>query len=166
VLPPVPIINTQPISRAALQGSTITPAFSVVATTFSQQTNYQWYSNGVAIAGQTNRTLNLANVQAGSFTPNTFSVTVSDGFNSPGTSSVQVQLTHPGSPSITNSVAGTTLTMTFFSSFGPAYVVEYKTNLLDAAWKPLKTNAGTEGTITVTDSLSAAPTRFYRVRLQ
>src|SRR5439155_14844211 len=81
VLPPLPALLTQPASRAALQGTTISPAFSVVVDGCSPRTNYQWYSNNVAIARGTNATLNLTNVQTGSFTPNFFYVTVNDALN-------------------------------------------------------------------------------------
>jgi len=166
VLPPIGAILTQPVSRAALQGATLTPAFFVVAQTHSLQTNYQWYSNTVAIAGRTSSSLAIANVQAGSFVPNTFYVTVNDGANTLSLTSSIVNLTHPVAPSVTNSVSGNTLSMTFPSEFGPSYVTEYKTNLNDLAWKPLITNIGSGNPITVTDSLLNAPTRFYRTRLQ
>ena len=43
-------------------------------------------------------------------------------------------------------------TLSFGSQVGPAYVVGYKTNLEQNAWLPVSTNAGTGGTITVTNS--------------
>jgi hypothetical protein len=163
VLPSLPSILSQPVSRTALQGSTLSPAFSVIASTCSQVTNYQWYSNNVVIAGRTNTTLSITNAQAGSFT--SYKVTVSDGFNPVLTSSV-VQLTHPVAPAVANAIIGGSLSMTFASEFGLSYVTEFKTNLADAVWIPLVTNAGNGNPITVSDSVSSAPTRFYRVRLQ
>jgi hypothetical protein len=44
-------------------------------------------------------------------------------------------------------------------------VVDFKTNLTDAVWKALKTNSGTGGIITVTNTANSAH-GFYRVRLQ
>jgi len=41
-----------------------------------------------------------------------------------------------------------------------------KLNLTNPAWTPLSTNAGTGGIINVIDSITNAPTRFYRIRMQ
>jgi len=161
VTPPTPLIITPPVSRAAVVGSA--PSFSVVAQTFSGVTNYQWMYYATNITG-TAATLTLANVQPVSF-GGPFTVRVGDGTTFL-TSSPPATLTFAVPQTLSNSVSGTTLTLRFGSEFGPAYVVEYKTNLTDASWKPLITNAGTGGAITVTDSLVAAPTRFYRIRLQ
>jgi hypothetical protein len=103
------------------------------------------------------------NLQATNFGP--YRVVVSDGVLSV-TSSPDALLTIAVSPRITNSVGGGTLSMRFPTELGPSYVVEYKLNLTNANWTPLSTNLGTGAAVTVTDSLSAAPTRFYRVRLQ
>jgi hypothetical protein len=158
---PLPFITTQPTNQAGVtNGSAV---FSVIASTFSGATNYQWRFSGTNLPAKTNASLTLLNLSGTNFGP--YLVVVSDGINSV-TSSPAALLTVAVSPTITNSVGGGTLSMTFKSEVGPSYVVEYKTNLTSLAWTPLKTNAGTGGPITVTDSLSAAPTRFYRVRLQ
>jgi len=159
--PPAPIIVTPPSNRAAALGSS--PSFSVFARSFSGVTNYQWMYYGTNIAG-TAATLTLANVQPVSF-GGPYTVRVNDGITSI-TSSPPATLTLAVAQTITNSVSGQTFTLAFGTEFGPSYVVEYKTNLADTTWKPLATNAGTGSPVSVTDSLVAAPTRFYRVRLQ
>ena len=67
---------------------------------------------------------------------------------------------------MTNSLTGTSFKLSFPTEVGPNYIVEYKTNITDAAWIPLSTNAGTGSAVNVTDSVSNAATRFYRVRIQ
>jgi hypothetical protein len=160
--PPAPSISMQPSSRAGVIGN---PAsFSVVATTFTGVTNYQWRINGTNITGATSATYSLASVQAASF--GAYTVTVSDGFSTSLTSSPPAQLTAALRPSAAPSVTGSTLNLNFNTEVGATYYVDYKTNLLDASWIPLSTNAGTGSQITIPDSLTAAPTRFYRIRVQ
>jgi len=157
-----PVIVTQPVSRAALLGSTPSPTFSVVASTSTAATNYQWNFNSSPITGRTAATLTITNIQSANF--GNYTVSVSDGFTS--VTSGAAALTQAVSPSATPSLSGTTMTISYSSEVGPSYVVEYKANLTDAAWIPLRTNAGTGAVINVTDSTSAAASRFYRVRLQ
>ncbi|PYI84129.1 MAG: hypothetical protein DME26_13765 [Verrucomicrobia bacterium] len=148
VLPPAAglVINTQPTSRAALVGSTLTPAFSVIATTASGRTNYQWFTNS-----PTGLILNRTNVN--------------DGFNTSLTSSV-VNLTIAAQPAITNSLSGSTLSLSFPTEIGPAYVVEWKGALTNGAWNQLVTNTGTGSPLTVPDSTLTDAQRYYRVRMQ
>jgi hypothetical protein len=162
VTPPTPFINTQPKSRAAVQGSS--PTFSVVATTFSGVTNYQWQYYGTNLSGKTTATLTLAGVQPISF-GGPYTVNVSDGTTTI-TSAPPAFLTFAVPQTLTNSVSGSILSMTFGTEFGPSYIVEYKTNLTDLTWTTLTTKAGTGNPATATDSLNNAPTRFYRIRLQ
>ena len=53
------VINTHPVSAVVIQGSTHT--FSVIA---PGATSYQWLRNGAVIAGATNSTLTLTNIQS------------------------------------------------------------------------------------------------------
>src|SRR5207245_8187674 len=123
---------------AAVVGSS--PSFSVTATTSSGVTNYQWFLNGNSVSGGTARTLTRANVQPASF--GAYTVSVSDGFTSV-TSSPPANLTFAVSPNITSpSVSGGNFNLTFNSEFGPAYVVDFKSNLTNATWTPVATNNG------------------------
>jgi len=156
-----PVILTPPVSRAAVLGSS--PSFAVTASTSSGTTNYQWTYYGTNLASATTRTLTLAGVQPVSF-GGPYTVIVSDGFTS--VTSAPVMLSIPSSPAINPpAVTGTTFSLSYGSQFGPSYVVDFKTNLTDAVWKPLATNSGTGGTITV-NTTAAASHGFYRVRLQ
>jgi hypothetical protein len=155
-----PAITSQPSSRAAVPGSA--PLFSVAASTFTGVTNFQWQFNSTNLPGKTTALLTLANVQAASFGP--YQVIVNDGTTS--LISSVAQLTFAVSPRLSNSVSGTSFRLNYPTEVGPDYVVEFKLNLTNASWTPLATNAGTAATATVTDSLTAAAIRFYRVRLQ
>ena len=116
------------------------------------------------MTGATASTLTLANVQAVSF-GGPYTVIVNDGFNYV-TSTPAATLTHAVQPSIRSpSYSGGNFNLSYNSQLGPAYVVDFKTNVTDATWKPLKTNSGTGGIITVT-VVPNTPRGFYRVRLQ
>jgi hypothetical protein len=159
-----PVIITPPGNLAAVVGGS--PVFSVTAGTSSGVTNYQWtyYATNLTSASATTKSLTLTNVQAASF-GGPYAVIVSDGFNSI-TSTPAATLTLATQPSITlPGFAGTNFSLSYGSQVGPAYVVDFKTNLADAAWKPLKTNNGTGGIINVTVATNTV-SGFYRVRLQ
>ena len=132
--------------------------------TFSGVTNYQWLSNSVSITAATGRILSLTNLQAGHF-GSIYTVRVNDGTTSV-TSSPANTITLAVSQTITSPgiVAGG-FRLSFGTETGPDYVTEFKTNLLQASWTTLKTNAGTGGTVNVTNAVSGA-TGFYRIRLQ
>jgi hypothetical protein len=69
-------ITSNPVSRAAGIGDTMSSAFSVTATAASGVTlTYQWRKYGVNILGATNSTLGLTSIKAADF--GTYSVTVS-----------------------------------------------------------------------------------------
>src|SRR6266567_1755708 len=77
-----------------------------------------------------------------------------------------VQLPAPAAPSIISaSAANGNFLLSYTSEAGAYYVVQFKTNLTDAAWIPVATNSGTGGTITVTNT-AASTTGFYRVQVQ
>jgi hypothetical protein len=154
-------IATQPTSRAGAPGGSAT--FTSLGNTASGITNYQWQLYGTNLAGKTAATLALSNLQGSNYGP--YQVTVNDGFN-PAVTSLTAQLTVAVNPNIANSLIGSSFKMTFPTEVGPGYVVEYKTNLTDATWKGLSTNIGNGSPVTITDSITNAPTRFYRVRMQ
>ncbi|HEY3860579.1 MAG TPA: Ig-like domain-containing protein [Verrucomicrobiae bacterium] len=106
-LPPgLPSILQQPANEtvrdAAITGSGSDAAFSVVATGRSPLT-YQWYSNGIALAGVTTRTINYPNPSAGNQGTN-FEVVVSN-----------------DSGSVTSRVASLTLVSTNQNPIAPNY---------------------------------------------
>lgn len=69
------------------------------------------------------------------------------------------------SPQISPSVAGGTLNLSFPTHIGYAYTVQYKTNLMDAAWSTLTVTNGTGLPAAVITSASN-PNRFYRLSIQ
>ena len=56
------------------------------------------------------------------------------------------------------------LSLTWNALAGVVYQVQYKTNLLQTNWIILSTNTATGNTISFTNTISADPRRFYRVR--
>jgi hypothetical protein len=46
------------------------------------------------------------------------------------------------------------------------YLLSYTTNLLDAIWTPLQTNAGTGDSIIFQEPTTNGPARFYKTELQ
>ena len=164
VTPPLPIIvSVLPATRAAVLGGSA--SYTVTANTFSGLTNYLWLSNSVSIASATNRTLTLANVQSGNF-GSIYTVRVNDGTTSI-TSAPPVTLTLAVSQIITSpALNGTKFSFSLNTEFGPSYVVDSRTNLLQAGWVPVSTNAGTGGTISVTNTISNGSEGYYRIRLQ
>ena len=165
VTPPVPnIASVTPATRAAAPGTTVA-AFTVTANAFSGVTNYQWLSNSVSISGATARILSLTNLQAGTF-GSIYTVRVNDGTTTI-TSTPPNTITVAVSPVITSPAlpTGSSFRLSFGTETGPNYVVDAKTNLLQATWVPVSTNAGTGGTVNVTNAISGN-TGFFRIRLQ
>jgi hypothetical protein len=167
LIAPAPVINVQPASRAAVVGSS--PTLSVTATTFSGATNYQWLYygtnvSGTGVSGATNRVLTLAGIQPVRFN-GPYTVRVNDGTTSI-TSAPAATITVAVSPTVSApQTQGTNLVFSYPSEVGPNYVVDFKTALTNAAWTPIKTNAGSGGTINFTNALSGDQ-GYFRVRLQ
>jgi hypothetical protein len=159
-----PHFTEQPASQAAVPGGSA--AFNVRAYTAFGSTNYQWYFNNSPIAGATNSTLLLNNLQSSNF--GTYYVTVFGGAGAGVdnySTSMVANLTLALSPSLTNFGVGSNAKFSFRTEAGPNYVVEYKSALTDPAWVQLSTNPGTGGTVDVTDPAVPIASRFYRVRL-
>lgn len=58
------------------------------------------------------------------------------------------------------------LELAFDTVWGPAYALEFRTNLNQANWQTLTNIAGTGAPVTVTHPLPASASGFYRVRIQ
>jgi hypothetical protein len=155
-----PVITTQPTGRAVVAGNGTT--LTVAATTSTGVTNYQWFRNGVAIAGATSATLVLSNFQSAN--AGTYTVVVDDGRYPVSSTDTVVSLAT--APVLSVSLAGTTVTLKFNTLVGPTYYTEFKNALPDASWLPLSTNIGNGSQVTLTDDSSGSATRFYRVRAQ
>jgi hypothetical protein len=156
-----PAITVQPVAgQAVVAGGSVT--LTVVASTTTGVTNYQWFKNGVLIAGATSATLTLANFQSAN--AGAYYVVVGDGTNF--AASQTSKLTLATAPKITPVLSGSTLNMSFPSQVGPTYYMEWKGELTNGVWNPLSTNSGTGSTITVPDGPVTVGSRFYRIRLQ
>ncbi len=165
--PPAPLINIQPASQAAVVGGS--PKLTVTATSFSGITNFQWsyYGtnvSGTGISGATTRLLTLTNVQPVNF-DGPYTVRVNDGTTSI-TSAPSATITVAVSPTVSAPVAvGADLVFSYPSELGPNYVTDFKSALTNVAWTPIKTNAGTGGTINLTNALTGDQ-GYFRIRLQ
>ena len=102
----------------------------MVTATYSGVTNYQWRLYSTNLVDQTNTTLSIPSVQSSSYGP--YTVRVSDGYTA--VTSVVANLTVPVQPKLNTVVSGTDLTLSFATESGLTYVVEHKTNLIDAVW--------------------------------
>jgi hypothetical protein len=161
-----PVILTQPQSRTNLVG---TPAvFSVVATACTQIT-YQWLSNNIVLANQTNATLTLAPISAAAAA--NYSVAISS-FGGNATSAVAVLTVSLGvGPTITSVSANPdgSFNLNLAGSAGSTYILDATTNLIPPiGWLPVATNTlGTNGIWLFTDTNAVNFMRqFYRLKLK
>lgn len=167
LVPPPPVINVQPVSKAAVVGSS--PTLSVTATSFSGTTNYQWFYygtnvSGTGVSGATNRVLTLGGIQSNRFN-GPYTVRVSDGTTSI-TSAPAAIITFAAAPTVTApQTQGANIVFSYPSEFGPNYVVDFKSALTNTAWVPLRTNAGTGSPINFTNGMTGDQ-GYFRVRLQ
>jgi PKD repeat protein len=161
VIPCLVAFSLQPTGRAAVVGSAVT--FSAKASANGTQTNYLWFFQGNPIAGATNSALVLNNVQSTNF--GIYFVQADNGICS--ASSSNAVLTSAVAPPLTIvGLTGPTLSLSVPTEIGPAYIVEFKTNLTDTVWATLTTLNGDGNAHVVTDSITNAPLRFYRIRVQ
>ena len=70
-------------------------------------------------------------------------------------------------PSILNAglMNTTNVSFSFISTTNQSYAVEYKDTLTQPAWLTLRIVNGDGGTLTITDSMTNLPSRFYRIRV-
>jgi len=154
-------ITNQPMSRAAVPGSS--PSFAVGALTTTGQTNYQWQFNGTNLVGRTNRTLVITNLQSSGF--GLYRAIVNDGTCS--VTSAPAALTLAVAPSFYNlEVSGTTVITTFNTEFGPTYVIESKQSLNATNWTVVTTYTGDGTPKTFTIPTQPLVQEFFRIRLE
>jgi hypothetical protein len=159
-----PIVYVQPTNAVAVRGAVATlkaSAFGIAPLA------YQWFFNSDPIAGEIGSSLSLTNVQ-----PNqsgSYSVVVTN-LNGAATSSV-VQLLIVVPPTIQLTGLGSSagdLTISFSSTVGLSYTLEYKNSLTDPDWMPiLPPISGTGMPLSLIDTNAAGlPARFYRITAQ
>jgi T5SS/PEP-CTERM-associated repeat protein len=155
-----PRITLQPQSVTAETGGTAT--FSVTAVG-DPPLSYQWRRNDVDLAGKTDSTLILINLQAtnaGSYT-----VVVSNSADSVTSSNALLRVLVP--PSFINVArSGASFEFSFASENALSYFIEFKTNLDDPSWTLLRNEAGNGAVISISDPIGPDATRFYRIRVE
>jgi len=155
-----PVIAIQPQGQTVLSGSEV--MLRVVATGPGTLL-YQWRLTGTDLPGETNATLVLPDAQPidngdySAFVSNAEGSVLSD------TARLRVVVL----PGLTISRAGATATISFTTTVGQSYTLEYKNSLLDPSWTQIgSTVSGTGDVITVTEPIFDNSTRFYRVRCE
>jgi Immunoglobulin domain/PKD domain len=118
VNPPPIIMITAPISQTAADGSTVHFSATVDG---AVETAYQWYFDGVAIAGATDSTLTLTNVQPSSAGDYTVTITDMYGNSISNTAVLIVTTTTPVSP--TTTVHPTTTTVAPTTTVSPTSTI-------------------------------------------
>ena len=125
--------------------------------------SYQWRRNDADLAGKTDSTLTLINVQATN--AGIYGVVVSNGAGSVPSSNALLRVLVP--PAIINPAqSGASFSFSFPSESALNYVVEYKKNLDDPGWTLLRNETGNGTVIPVTDTIGSDATRFYRIRVE
>jgi len=159
-VPPIPPrIARPPQTRAVDTGQSIVLNALVIG---GLPLRYQWYLDGVPLAGETNRWLVLTGMHprdAGDY-----QLVAMNNFGSATSTmaSVSVAIPPPVLQSFTWGSNG--FSFAFQSVNGILYVTEYASALGAGAWTELERRIGSGGTELVTDSLSDAAARLYRVR--
>ena len=164
--------TANPTNKAVAQG--VATAVGATATTTSGRINYQWKLNGVNVSGANygngsqQVATGAANLTIASFQPTNagaYTVAVDDGWFAVTNVSTPGNLTIANNPTITNSLSGSLLSLTFPSQVGPSYVLETKSALTNATWTTLSTNIGTGSAITVPRGATNSQ-GYFRVRMQ
>ena len=149
----LPQIIRQPVQLESTNGGR---ARFVVVASSATPLSYQWLFNGVPIAGATNMVLLFTNLNVshvGSYT-----VTVSNSIGA--VTSVATTLNIPLVPVLSARMGFRGFRITISSLFAPGQV-QYSTNLSD--WQVLTNLPTSAGSVLFVDSVTNAPSRFYRV---
>jgi T5SS/PEP-CTERM-associated repeat protein len=124
---------------------------------------YTWRFNGVNLSGSNTDQLFLNSVnrnQAGSY-----DVIVANSSGSVTSLVAHLRVLVP--TSFMNTVySGDSLQLSCFTEAGLNYTLQYKNELSNASWLPLKTLSGDGNPITFVETNSIAPSRFYRILVQ
>jgi hypothetical protein len=152
-----PIISGQPVSASGCLGQGATLSVAANGT----QLCYQWWFNGMPLAGQTNKTLVLTDLQltnAGSYW-----VVVSNNSGSV-TSAPPAQLTVYDACIDLHMYAGLNMS----GQQGSSYVLSYSTDLSNTnGWVPMATNTmGASGWFYLDMDSPFSPHRFYKATLR
>jgi len=150
-----------PTDQTASAGSNA--VFSVSASSLARVL-YQWQFSGSDLAGETNATLTLNNVQPAS--AGTYAVVVTTVTNAtvvPGTFSANLTVQGPPVLSQPQFLGGGTFRMLLQGTTSRSYDIEISANLTN--WSKLSTVVYTNGPMPVIDTTATNSQRFYRARL-
>jgi hypothetical protein len=154
-----PRIIVSPASQTVPAGTDVVFNATVAGTS---PLSYQWLFNGTNLPGGTDNPLTLTNVQPSQ--AGGYSLVVTNLAGSAASSVATLTVLVP--PLIRNlSLTSTNVTLTFLSVTNQTYTLEYKNSLTDSQWLSLPPAVpGTGGLLSLIDTNSPAPARFYRIR--
>jgi hypothetical protein len=148
-----PLVTTNPAPVQINPGRSFSLSAGAAGT---KPFTYQWFLNGVPLAGQTNATLLVTNAQAAS--AGQYYVQVGNGAGSALSAAAAVSVSTNWALAAAQLV-NHNFQFTLLGLTNHEYVIDFSSNLLN--WTPLQTNfpfVFTNGPI------SNAPTRFFRAR--
>jgi sugar lactone lactonase YvrE len=162
ILGMLPVITVQPQNTSVVLASNA--AFSVSASG-PVPLNYQWLFGGTNLAGATNASYAVSNVQPTN--AGNYSAIVTNNYGSVTSSTASLTVTLPPIvPAFTQTNGSSDFGFTWSAIPGVTYQVQYKTNLAQADWinlgDPITT---TNPAASILDSFGTDPERFYRVQL-
>jgi len=157
-----PVIVTPPAGQTVAVGEAAT--LSVVAG--NTVLSYQWYLNGVAVAGATGATLTIPQAQASD--AGSYTVVVGNGLGEVTGGPAELVVTSPSEVRITGAELGAgTLTLRWDAQVGQTYRVQYKNNLTDAVWtdgaEVTATAVTASAVCSLADGAGVVPRRFFRI---
>jgi hypothetical protein len=162
VLGMLPVITVQPQNTSVFLDSNAT--FSVSASG-PGPLNYQWLFGGTNLAGASNVSYGISNVQPAN--AGSYAAIVTNNYGSVTSSTAGLTVTLPPIvPAFTQTNGSSDFGFTWGAIPGVTYQVQYKTNLVQADWvnlgDPITT---TNPAASILDSFGTDPERFYRVQL-
>ena len=154
-----PAITSQPASQTVSAGAGVT--FTVGATG-SPPLGYQWRCNGTNLAGATNSSLSLTNVQAAS--AGAYDVVVSNGAGVATSTAATLAVSLPDARFLPTTILTNGQVQLLFSGVpGQDYVIQASTNLTD--WRPISVLTASSGPLPFMDPAATNfAWRFYRAR--
>jgi hypothetical protein len=155
VPPPRPTITAPPIGQTVSPGANVT--FSVTAEG-EDPLRYQWKRNGQDLAGQTNRTLTLNNVQAADAGDYVVNVSNPGG----GTFSTPATLVVLGPPVLGITLVGTNVVLSFGTAEGAGYTLHAADSLNPPInWAPASGEVVVNGNLTTITLPRTPGNRFF-----
>jgi hypothetical protein len=164
----VPVVDDIVIT---VQPSDITTLVGLTVTLHGEATSglplfFQWFRDGSAIVGATSDTLVINSAQVSDSGIYAFVVANFDTYLVSRYATLWV-VTQPLEPRILSILrAGPDVVVTFSTTAGSTYHLEYKDHLPDPAWQLINTTTGSGTAASITDPAPTSATRFYRVRAE